>query len=344
MFFRPYVLLFSSPRFDEHVTPPGHPESPERAHVFDRAAARWVERGGRVAPPRAAVRSELERVHGGRYLDRIEQLAGRAAMLDADTFTSPESYEIALLAAGAALQAADHAMEHGEPAFALVRPPGHHAERDRAMGFCIYNNVAVAAAHALHRGLERVAIVDIDVHHGNGTQSMFYEDPRVLYVSTHQFPFYPGTGAADEAGESDGIGFTVNIPLEAGATDADVDLVHRSVTVPILDRYAPQLLLISAGYDAHERDPLASLRMTTAGYAAILHRIMEVMQPQGTVACVSEGGYDLTALAACLDASFAVLDGVDPSPGRQVSAADTRRGREAVAAVHAVHKPFWPCL
>ncbi len=155
----------------------------------------------------------------------------------------------------------------GERAFALVRPPGHHAERDRAMGFCLYNNVAVAAAHALARGLSRVAIVDIDVHHGNGTQWIFYDDPRVLYVSTHQFPFYPGTGAADEVGHGAGAGFTVNVPLEAGATDADYALVYEAIVGPVLAQFDPELVIVSAGFDAHEQDPLASMRVSTAGYA-----------------------------------------------------------------------------
>ena len=196
--------------------------------------------------------------------------AGQAVMLDPDTFTSPDSYDIARLAAGATVQAAEHAVAEREPAFALVRPPGHHAEPDRAMGFCLFNNVAVAAAAMLARGLERIAIVDIDVHHGNGTQAMFYEEPRVLYVSTHQFPFYPGTGAADEIGAGDGRGFTVNVPMEAGSTDADYALVHRDIVGPVLDEFRPELVLVSAGYDAHERDPLASMRMTTEGYGAMV--------------------------------------------------------------------------
>src|SRR5207302_244082 len=160
--------------------------------------------------------------------------------------------------------------DHREPAFALVRPPGHHAERNRAMGFCLYNNIAVAAAHAIARGLDRVAVVDIDVHHGNGTQWMFYDDPHVLYVSSHQYPFYPGTGAADEVGTGAGEGFTVNVPLEAGATDADYEVVYHEAVVPVLEEFSPQLVLVSAGFDAHERDPLGAMRLTTAGYAAVV--------------------------------------------------------------------------
>jgi acetoin utilization deacetylase AcuC-like enzyme len=309
--------------------------------VFDAAASRWRETGGRVVAPRAAARAELERVHDPAYLDRIAQTAGQPAMLDPDTFTSPESYEIALLAAGAAVQAAEHAIEDHEPAFALVRPPGHHAERDRAMGFCLYNNVAVAAAHAVARGLDRIAIVDIDVHHGNGTQWIFYDDPRVLYVSTHQFPFYPGTGAADEIGTAEGRGFTFNVPLEAGATDADYELVCRELVIPVLGRFAPDLILVSAGYDAHERDPLASMRMTAGGYAGIVRRLTAAA-PGRAIAFVTEGGYDLTALAACLDASFDAI--ARPGPDALASAgADSPapRGERALKSVRAAQAAFW---
>jgi acetoin utilization deacetylase AcuC-like enzyme len=268
--------------------------------------------------------------------------AGRAVMLDADTFTSPESFEIALLAAGAAVQAAEHAIAHREPAFALVRPPGHHAEHHAAMGFCLFNNIAVAAAHAVARGLERVAIVDIDVHHGNGTQWMFYDDPRVLYVSTHQFPFYPGTGAADEVGRGDGAGFTVNVPLEAGATDEDYDVVYRDIVAPVVGEFAPQLLLVSAGFDAHERDPLAGMRMTERGYASVVRRLMQVA-PDGAIGLVTEGGYDLGALASCLDAAFEAIraDRSVVSSAPAVDLGGAPRAASALTAVRKAQKPFW---
>ena len=275
--------------------------------MFDQVASAWRDKGGQVVEPRPATREELLRVHDEAHVDAIEATNGRAVMLDPDTFTSPESYEIALLAAGAAVQAAEHALDTKETAFALVRPPGHHAERDKPMGFCLFNNVAVAAAAAVARGLSRVAVVDIDVHHGNGTQWIFYADPSVLYVSTHQFPFYPGTGAADEVGTGAGKGFTFNLPLAAGATDADFAAAYRTIA-DVLEKFAPELLLISAGFDAHEDDPLASMRMTTEGYAAVVKSLADTAGRIGCpMALVTEGGYDLAALRACLEASLGAL-------------------------------------
>src|SRR6187431_1620437 len=215
------LAVVASPRFADHLTPPGHPERVERHLVMQAVAGEFRERGGTILEPRAARHDELARIHDADYIGLIRETAGRATALDPDTFTSPETYDIACLAAGAVLTAVDHVLDgaSGSRALALVRPPGHHAERGRAMGFCLYNNVAVAAAHALSLGLKRVAVMDYDVHHGNGTQWIFYEDPRVLYLSTHQYPYYPGTGAATETGRGAGAGYTVNVPLEAGATD-----------------------------------------------------------------------------------------------------------------------------
>jgi acetoin utilization deacetylase AcuC-like enzyme len=338
------VLLISSERFAEHTTPPGHPERPERAEVFDFVAARWRGRGATHVEPRLATLEELCRVHAASHVDALSATAGRAVSLDPDTFTSPESYEIARLAAGAACQGVEHALRGEGPVAALVRPPGHHAEADRAMGFCLFNNVAVAAAHARALGAARVAVVDIDVHHGNGTQWMFYGDPSVLYVSLHQYPYYPGTGAAGEVGRDEGRGLTLNVPLSAGAADADYDLVLRAAVLPVLEAFAPDLLLVSAGYDAHQRDPLAAMRVTTEGYASIVGHLWGLASARsaGRLVLVTEGGYDLPALSDGLEVSLEVLGAApgEPAPAR----GDDSRGRAALEAVRAAQAPYWPAL
>jgi acetoin utilization deacetylase AcuC-like enzyme len=336
------MKLITSPQFGAHVPPPGHPERIERAEVFDAVARRWSMRGIPLIDPRPAGRMDLLRVHGEAHLARMQATAGKAVMLDEDTFTSPETHEVALLAAGAAVQAVEIAMT-GEPAVALVRPPGHHAERDKAMGFCFYNNVAVAAAAALVRGVDRVAIVDIDVHHGNGTQWIFYDDPRVLYISSHQFPFYPGTGAADEVGTGPGRGLTVNVPLEAGSTDADYIHAYNAIVLPVLGQFGAQLIIVSAGFDAHERDPLASMRVTTDGFAALME-LLRRWSGQSRLAVVTEGGYDLQALHECLEATLSVLSQPPAGWSSLEAVAQAPRGERAVAAVRTAQMPYWAGL
>jgi acetoin utilization deacetylase AcuC-like enzyme len=338
------LILISSERFAEHQTPPGHPEGPERAEVMDAVAAQWRKLGGEVVAPRQATREQLARVHDADYLRRISETAGRAVALDQDTYTSPDSYEIALLAAGAAIDAIERVMGGSHKvALALVRPPGHHAERHRAMGFCLFNNVAVAAAHARTLGAERVAIVDFDVHHGNGTQHQFEDDPSVLYVSLHQWPYYPGTGASDETGVGAGRGFTVNLPLEAGAVDADYRLVFDEVVVPVLRQFKPDVLLVSAGFDAHERDPLANMRLTTASFGAMTSELGRLAEEccQGRMALVTEGGYDLRALAASLDAVVKVLASPISEPQWPKSDVAPARGRASADGAKKALAPFW---
>jgi acetoin utilization deacetylase AcuC-like enzyme len=307
------LTIVTSDRFADHLNPPGHPERVERAEVMQVVASEYRRRGGRIVEPRVATVDELARVHDRDYVSMLAGTAGRASALDPDTFTSPETYDVARLAAGAALTAVDLVLD-GEPgtrALALVRPPGHHAERARAMGFCLFNNVAVAAAHARARGLARVAIVDYDVHHGNGTQASFYDDPTVLFVSSHQFPFYPGTGEAAAVGSGAGLGFTVNLPVQAGGTNADFERLYARIVVPLLRQFRPDLILVSAGFDAHVDDPLGGMRVTTDQLARLTAFVVEVADEccGGRVAAVTEGGYDLRALAACIGAVTRVLAG-----------------------------------
>jgi acetoin utilization deacetylase AcuC-like enzyme len=340
------LTLISSRRFADHVTPPGHPERPERAEAMEVVAKRWRDSGGATIEPRVAADDDLARVHDPVYVAAIAAARGRAVMLDPDTFTSPESDEVARLAAGAALLGVDIALDGsaGSHALALVRPPGHHGEADRAMGFCLFNNVAVGAAWARARGLARVAIVDFDVHHGNGTQAMFYDDPSVLFISSHQFPFYPGSGAAHEIGDKAGTGYTLNLPIEVGATDADYDLVYRDLVVPALEAYRPELLMVSAGFDAHERDPLGGMRMTAAGFGRVTARLLDAAERlcEGRVVFVTEGGYDLPALVECLETVIGLASGRTSMDLSAPPKGDTRRGQATAAAVAGIHRAFDP--
>ncbi len=338
------LILVHSDRFSDHQTPPGHPERPERAEAMAAVVDRWRARGIEVVAPREATIEQLARVHDDAYVRRVAETAGRALSLDPDTYTSPESYEIARLAAGAAIDAVERVMAGSHTAaVALVRPPGHHAERDRAMGFCLFNNVAVAAAHARAQGAARVAIVDYDVHHGNGTQHIFESDPHVLYVSTHQFPYYPGTGAADEVGHGIGRGFTVNVPMEIGAVDADYQLVFAKVISPILLQFEPDLVIVSAGFDAHERDPLGGMRLSTPAFAAMTRELRAVADEccRGRIVSVTEGGYDLQALAASLDVVIEQHAASAASASWPSGAIASSRGEAAVTGLRPLLAPFW---
>jgi len=310
----PTALLVDDPTFDRHEPIGYHPERPERLAAVRAAVAHAGTSFQRVEAAEAGEEA-LERVHDARFVRALEALRGKRGMLDPDTFVSERSVDAAKRAAGgaaamtAAIVAKDAPVRSG---VALLRPPGHHARPGHAMGFCLLNNVAVAAAEARARGIDRVAIVDFDVHHGNGTQEMFYADPHVLYVSLHQFPFYPGTGASEDVGEGEGAGYTLNVPLAAGGGDAVYRAAFDRIVSPALEAYAPGLVLVSAGFDAAARDPLAEMTLGPRGYGYMTQRLTEQAKRSagGRIALVLEGGYDLVALEAGLgEAMRAAFEG-----------------------------------
>jgi acetoin utilization deacetylase AcuC-like enzyme len=315
------AVFLSHPSSLEHDTG-GHPERILRIESIMRAlGARDFLGYERLESP-AAERGMLERVHTAAHISRIEA-ASRVggAQLDPDTFVSAGSYNAALHAAGGAVELVRRLLEGGpgQVGFSAHRPPGHHAVADRAMGFCLFNNIAVAARHALAElGVERVMILDWDVHHGNGTNDIFWEDDRLLYVSIHQLPLYPGSGRADERGGGRGEGYTVNLPVPPGSGDETFVSLVRDVVAPRAREYRPQLVLVSAGYDAHEADPLADCAVTDAGYVAMTALVRDLgAELEAPVGCVLEGGYDVDALARCVTLTMETL--AAPAPSKALS-------------------------
>ena len=336
------VGVFDDPVFREHDAGAGHPERPERVDAVRRGLKEaGLEGEVEWREPRPATRDELEAVHAPAHVDRVAATEGQGGFFDADTSAGPRSYAAAVRAAGAVAGAVDAVVDGTlDRAYCIVRPPGHHATPDRAMGFCLFNNVAVGAARALARGLERVAILDFDVHHGNGTQDAFWSDPRVLFVSSHRFPFYPGTGGLDEVGEGKGRGFTVNLPMPAGLGDADYARAWREIAAPIGKAFDPQLVLVSAGFDAHENDPLGGMAVTGTGYAALADVCVSVAGESPVVA-VFEGGYSLDGIA---QGSVAVVARLLDHPTPEVTSAPDPRTDSLIAAYRETQSPFWPSL
>jgi acetoin utilization deacetylase AcuC-like enzyme len=342
---RARLLVSTAREMIEHDAGPGHPERPERLRALWRSLEEEPVTSTQWSTPSPASREQCARVHVDAYLDLLLSTRGKRVRFDADTATSPGSVDAAFLAAGAAVEAATAATRRThELALALVRPPGHHAEAARAMGFCLLNNVAIAAEVAVRElGIERVLIVDWDVHQGNGTQHYFEERSDVLFWSCHRGgDFYPGTGRLTEMGKGAGIGFTVNAPVPAGAGDALSGAVHERVLGPIADAFAPQLVLVSAGFDAHRHDPLGGLGLSDDGFAhlgALVRRIAD-RHAGGRLALVLEGGYDLVGLVGGLRAALiGALGGRVPAPP-PLSA----REEELVSALRKAHAAHWPVL
>lgn len=332
------MLISVDERFERHDPGSGHPERPARLV----AVAEGLERVGLLhdaaahLPARPASRHELERVHAATYLDAIEAMSrDGGGRLDADTTLNGASWDAAVLAAGAGLAAVDALRSpsvRARSAFCAVRPPGHHAVPARGMGFCLVNNVAVTAA-ALRAAGERVLIVDWDAHHGNGTQDVFYADPGVLFVSLHEWPLYPGTGSLRETGRDDAIGTTINLPFPAGATGDVYRYALDRVVAPAASRFAPDWVLVSAGYDAHRADPITGLCLSAGDFADLAAEV-GALAPDGRLILFLEGGYDLDALRDGVVATTSALMGAPQRPERATAGGP---GADVVDAARRVH-------
>ncbi len=299
------TLILTDEQFLRHDPGPGHTERPERLEAILRVLDERPVPGTRRATPRPATPAEVERVHSKSYVASIRALGGRTAELDADTRVSEGSVDAAFLAAGASVQAVEDVWAgRVRSAFALVRPPGHHAEPGHAMGFCLFNNAAVAAEAGRSLGASRILVLDWDVHHGNGTQHSFESRRDVLYMSSHQYPFYPGTGAPREIGRGEGAGYTVNCGLPGGQTDADYGAIFHALFLPIADAYRPDLVIVSAGFDAHRADPLGGMDVTERGFAAMCTAMRDLAHrhADGKLVLILEG-----KAVAALRASRAAL-------------------------------------
>jgi acetoin utilization deacetylase AcuC-like enzyme len=344
----PRPLFFEHPSSLQHDTG-GHPENIARMVAIVEALDQRNYLGYELVSSPPVDRKVLELVHPAAYIDSIAAVSERGGgYLDADTIMSEGSYGAALHAAGGAVEMVRRLVEGGRGAigFSAHRPPGHHAPGSRAMGFCLFNNIAVAARYALDVvGLERVLIVDWDVHHGNGTQDIFSDTDGVLFVSVHQYPLYPGTGAAGEIGRGPGEGYTVNLPVPPGSGDAEFVSMVRDVAVPLAFAYRPQLILVSAGYDAHRDDPLADCRVTDDGFAAMAAILRDLADDLDVpLGCVLEGGYDTAVLArgvvTTMEHLLASAPGFDAPDGPLAVGPRSRLATQALSRL----TPIWPAL
>ena len=336
-------------RYLNHFPGFGHVESPERLKaIYARLDEEDATGLYRTIEPMPASMKELEWNHTRKYVERIKATDGKElAHLDPDTSTSKDSWQAAILAAGGILKAME-LIHNGEikNAIALVRPPGHHAERDKAMGFCLFNNVAIGAYYAKNvLGLKRILIVDWDLHHGNGTQNSFYEDKEVLYISTHQFPHYPGTGRLDQTGTGHGVGYTVNIPLYPGAGDEVYAAIFRRIIIPIAKAYSPEFILVSAGFDTYYQDPLGGMRCTEKGFAYFTRCLLDIAEEccQGRAIFCLEGGYSLKGLRDGVYSMLRECAGESILTNKELGAFDNADpDPEMIENILRVQQKFWP--
>ncbi len=334
-------------RYMEHDMGPFHVETPKRIEAIYRMIDAEIEFPVSLIEARAAAEEELALIHTADHISRVKSTAGKDhVQLDPDTATSARSWEVGCLAAGGVLEAADAIMGGKiQNGFALVRPPGHHAEASRAMGFCLFNNIAIGAAYLLKKhGLKRILVVDWDLHHGNGTQHSFYDSDQVLYFSTHQFPFYPGSGHWSETGEGDGEGFTVNVPLRAGKTDGDYLYIFRNILRPIASEYKPEFILVSAGFDIYEGDPLGGMQVTRQGFAALAAELIDQAEESSRqrILFALEGGYSLQGLRDGVEQVLYQLAGKAPKPAIESALSPGAAGE--LDPVIQSHKERWPAI
>ena len=337
-------------RYYNHETSAFHPESPKRLEAIYKMLESPEMKGKfKLIEPRPATHDEIGMIHESWYIDAVAKTAGKAhTYLDPDTETSPESYETALLAAGGFLNAIDAAVAGDvKNGFAFVRPPGHHAEADRAAGFCLFNNVAIGAMHAIKKHqMKKVLVVDWDLHHGNGTQHSFYADPRIIYFSTHQYPYYPGTGGVQEIGTGAGKGYTINVPLRTGPGDNEYVKIFRTILQPVALEFKPDIVLLSAGFDIYYKDPLGGMKVTPRGFACLSRVLLDIAEAccDGRFVVTLEGGYHIGGLTDSCKTVLNEMKGDTRVPEEELKKMEAEADRSTDRVLDAVRdqmRPYW---